>query len=416
MCGRIPSAFQYVIVQAMEHAAQPEAKTLLIINGIFGFAFALGGIFLQVFLFGLGGFHAVVEYNLVSACVLILFYIISGWLLNRISSRRLLLIGIAAYALLFLSLFLFREKSLDLLIPLGFINGAAMGIFWAAATLLQYMFTTDDTRYTFFGKQSFWFSVTGGIAPIIGGAIISLIGFVASKDVGYSVVFFAIALLMGALFYTAAALPDHGTITFSMRDVLTHRRSKLWVYVLVMEFCNGLFDFIFISFGAVIMFLIVREEFVLGVINAAGAIVAAGAGLAAIRVLKRNRLAFIPASFIAAIGIGLFAWQQNWWGLAGLIFLFSAAMPILGVESSKALFDVVDRSGGGWQKKYHLFLERENALGLGRVTSLLICFFLITDQNQLNIARSALGVIAFIPIALGLILYRISKTIGLRAK
>ncbi len=391
----------------MEQTTQREAKTLLVINGIFGFAIALGGIFLQVFLFGLGGFYAVVEYNLVTACALVLFYIISGLLLTKMSTRALLLMGIASHALLFLSLFLFREQSLDFLILLGFINGMAMGIFWAAMNLLQYIFTTSDTRHKFFGRQSFLFSITGGVAPIIGGAIISSIGLIASKDIGYSFVFFLIALLMGTLCYTAAQLPDHGTIQFSMRDVLHHRRSKLWLYVLAMDFCNGLFDFMFASFSAVIIFLIVKDEFLLGAINAAGSVMAACAGLAAGMILKRKKLAFIPASFIAALGILIFALEQNWWGLGALIFLFSAAMPILGVESSKALFDVLDRSGDEWKKKYHLFLERENALGFGRVSSLLICFFLITGHNDLHIARSALAVVACIPVAVGLIRYRI---------
>ncbi|MDP3769311.1 MAG: hypothetical protein U1A23_04655 [Candidatus Sungbacteria bacterium] len=391
----------------MEHTTQREAKTLLVINGIFGFAIALGGIFLQVFLFGLGGFYAVVEYNLVSACALVLFSIISGLLLTKMSARDLLLIGIGSHALLFISLFLFRGQSLDFLILLGFINGAAMGIFWAAMNLLQYIFTTSETRHTFFGRQSFLFSITGGVAPIIGGAIISLVGSFASKDIGYSVVFFLIALLMVVLYYTAATLPDHGMIHFSMRDVLAHRRSALWFYVLAMDFCNGLFDFMFASFSAVIIFLIVKDEFLLGSINAAGAVVAACAGLAAGMILKRKKLAFIPASFIAALGILIFALEQNWWGLGAMVFLFSAAMPILGIESSKALFDVLDRSGDGWKKKYHLFLERENALGLGRVSSLLICFFLITGQNELQVARSALAIIACIPVAVGLIRYRI---------
>ncbi|GEM_PF-1378061 len=391
----------------MEYTIQREAKTLLVINGIFGFAIALGGIFLQVFLFGLGGFHVVVEYNLVSACVLVLFYIISGLMLTKMSTRDLLLIGIGSHVLLFISLFLFREQSLDFLILLGFINGAATGIFWAAMNLLQYIFTTSETRHAYFGRQSFLFSITGGIAPIIGGTIISLVGFFTSKDIGYSVVFFVIALLMVMLYHTAATLPDHGTIQFSMRDVLTHRRSKLWLYVIVMDFCNGLFDFMFASFSAVIIFLIVKDELILGSINAAGAIVASCAGLAAGMILKRNKLAFIPASFMAALGIFLFALEQNWWGLGALVFLFSAAMPIIDIESTKALFDVLDRSGHEWKKKYHFFLERENALGLGRVVSLFICFFLITGENDLHIARSALGVVACIPLVVGLIRYRI---------
>ncbi len=393
----------------MEYTTSQETKILLKINGIYSFALFLGGIFLQVFLFTLGGFRALVEYNLVSAGSLLIFYFLSGWILTRVRSKNLLLFGISAYILLFSLLFLFREQSLSLLAVLGAIHGMATGIFWGVMNLLHYVFITQEARHRFFGRQSFLFSITGGVAPILGGMLISLMGFLVSKEFGYSFVFFLVAVLMALVYHQATKLPEQKVIDFSLHDMTKHRRSHIWKSVLLQDFFAGMFDAMFPAFSAVIIFLIVKEEFVLGFVNAAGAIIAACAGLSAGIILAKKQTSFIVASFIAAFGIGLFAWQQNWWGLIALTFLFNAAMPVIGVASSKTFFDVMDRLGRDWQKKYYLFLEREIALGLGRVSSLLLFLLAVSDRNQLEIARIAIGLLAFVPLCIGFFLMRIMR-------
>lgn len=392
----------------MEYTNPQEAKTLLKINGIFSFALSLGGIFLQVFLFTLGGFRAVVEYNLISALMVVIFYIISGWLLTWISLKKCLLLGMSAHILLFSLLFLFREQSRALLIPLGMVHGIAIGIFWGAMTSLQYIFTTDETRYRFFGHQSFLFSITGGIAPIIGGALISLSGFLISKEFGYSFVFFLIAVLMAYCYREAKKLPEHEPIDFSFIYVIRHRRSKVWKLALLHDFFYGLFDFMFISFTAIIMFLILKSEFLLGVVNGVGAIFAAGTGLLAGVILAKRKTSFVPAALIAAMGMAFLAWQQNWWGLIAFMFLFHTAMPLLNVASWKMLFDMLERSKKEWQKTYYLFLEREIMLGMGRIASLLIFFLVVSDQNQFKTARIAVGLLAIVLVCIGFILRRIT--------
>ena len=393
----------------MRQTSAREVVTLLKISGIFGFALSLGGIFLQVFLFTLGGFRAVAEYNLISVCFVVIFYLISGWLLARMTSKKLLLLGIAAHILLFSLLFLFREQSLVLLVALGIINGIAMGTFWAAMNLFHYIVTTDEMRHTFFGRQNFLFSVTGGIAPILGGMIISIGGLLVSKDFGYSIMFFLIALLMAVLYREAKKLPDSEAMMFSIFDMMHHRRSRVWKLVLIQDFFYGVFDFLFPALIAVITYLVVKEEIILGVVNASGAIVAACAALAARMILARKRTSFIAIALVAALGIGLFAAEQNWWGLLALTFLFNAAMPILNVATSKTFFDILDRSDDPQNKKYYLFLEREMVLGAGRIASLLIFFLVLNDANQYEIMRVGVAVLAVVPLCIGLVLRRVMQ-------
>ena len=396
----------------MERTSSQELNSLLKINGVCSFALSLGGIFLQVFLFTLGGFGAVAEYNLVAVAFIFLFFVISGWLLKRLQLKNVLLLGVAAYIAQFLLLFLFREHSLMLLIPLAILNGMGIGMFWAVMNLLQYIFTTEDVRHRYFGKQQFLSSLSGGIAPVIGGGLISFFGFAVSKTFGYSFVFFIIALLMGAVYGEAKKLPRHESIDFSLRHIMSHRRSRAWKLSLAQDFFYGLFDFMFGAFTAVLIFLVIKEEFVLGIVNAMGALVAAGAGLGASALLGKRPLSFLVASFAGAFGIMAFAAQQNWWGIGALVILFYAAMPVLTIASSKTFLDVIDRFEDPWRRKYHLFLEREIILNIGRMASLGIFLLFINEHNQLAVARIAVGLLAAIPLFAGVLQYQIMRELN----
>ena len=397
----------------MQHISSRETITLFKINGVFGFALALGEIFLQVFLFTLGGFQAVIKYNLISTCFIVVFAFFAGWLLTRTTSKNLLLMGLSGYIALFLLLFLFRENSLSLLVFLGMLHGMATGLFWAAMNLLQYVYTTDETRYRFFGTQSFLFSVTGGIAPIIGGIIISLSGALISKEAGYATLFFCIALLMSILFWEVKKISEQKHIQFSFCDMTRHRRSRVWNLVLINEFFYGLFDFLLMAFIPIFIFIIVKEEFVLGVLNAAAAVAASCAALFARFILTKKSTSFILTSFLSAFGLLMFSYQQNWWGIAALIIFYYATMPILNVAASKIIFKIIDSSSEhSWQYKYHFFLEREIMLNIGRIVSFFILILFIEDIKQFNISHLIIGTLAVLPLCIGFILYRMRYIIN----
>ena len=60
-----------------------EEKLLQKLIGLFFFATSLAGIFLNLFLFQLGGFRAVISYGLISLVFLFIIYFFSGYILNE---------------------------------------------------------------------------------------------------------------------------------------------------------------------------------------------------------------------------------------------------------------------------------------------------------------------------------------------
>lgn len=387
----------------------PELRLLLRIQTLFFFAYALGGIFLQVFLFTLGGFSAVALFNLITAGTSVVVYGASGFFLSRFCSKDILLAGLAAYAALFFTLFAFQDTSVSVLPILAMLNGIGGGMLWAALNLSHYLLIPADERHGYFGRQSFWMNTVQFVAPFLGGAMLLFFGLAVKTPVAYSLLFVIIAVMMAAVYWEATYLPRHSGVRFSVFDFKKHRRSWPWKLALAQDVGYGFFDFAFGAFSAVLIFLIAGNEFLLGLANSAGAAVAAIAGLIAGFLLRVKKKAYIAGMFFAPLGIFLFAWGQNVWGVLALILIYQSAMPFLTIATSKTMFDLIDYSSEPWQEKYHLFVEREAALGIGRIISLTLLYLLFTGQHQYEIARGWMVILAGIPFLVGVLHYGIVR-------
>lgn len=391
------------MLSSHEQSLLQEARLLLRIQGLFFFAISLGGIFLNVFLFKHGGFNAVIMYNVVSIMAILIFFVVAGLLLRRFSFKDIMLAGLAAYVLLYILLFLFREESMAILSVLGALSGIGTGLFWAVMNISEYIFTTSEIRQFYLGRQSFWAGITQGLAPLFGGLIIFLTGMIASNETGYAVIFLLIAVLLVATYVEAAKLPHGSGIRFFVRDISGHKRTSGWMLSLAQHFFHGFFDFPFGVFSSVLMFLILRQEVLLGVVNAVGMVIGGLAGLAAGLTLAKKRQRFAWSAIGGALGIGLFAFNQNGWGILALTLLYNSAMPFLNIAASTSVYNMIDAAQGTWHRKFHFFLEREIALNMGRCLS--FALFLIIVGNAAEpaaTARTWLLVLASMPLIIGI--------------
>lgn len=391
-----------------------EEKLLVKIQGLLFFSGSLAGVFLNVFLFKLGGFQLVIQYNLITLIVLVILYIFSGELLRRFSSRDLMRVGLLSFALLFGILFLLREQSLRFIVPLAILNGFGNGNFWPGNNLSQYILTKEETRHLFFGRQNFWINIAQAFGPIIGGVLIKVLGTVSTIETGYAVLFLVVAILMFYNVAQASKLPLHSKVEFSIFQIFAHKRTKSWLIVLQQQFLYGLFDVAFGTISGILIFLIVKGEFLLGTVNTTSAIVFALSSLIAGGILQRNKHAYLLGMIMAPIGFLIFSWQQNLLGILSLIFVINVFLPYLNISTSKAIYDVMDRVTDNWQNKYHFLIERDSVLGLGRIINYFILFLIFTPYNQVEIAKSWLLVIPVVPLVIGLLQwFQYNKTFSL---
>jgi hypothetical protein len=75
----------------------------------------------------------------------------------------------------------------------------------------------------------------------------------------------------------------------------------------------------------------------------------------------------------------------------------------------KTYYDVMDSLPGEWQTRYHFMIEREFALGAGRLLSFGALLLFLTPQNQVAIATQWILCIAALPLLVGVLQYVIRR-------
>lgn len=379
-----------------------EEKLLQKIQGLFFFAGAIAGVFLNLFLFQLGNFRTVVIFDLITLVILFIMYLFSGKLLQRFSSRTLIRAGLMAFILEYFLLFLLRERAIDYVVPLAIIMGLGHGSFWPGNNLSQYIITHSHSRNRYFGQLNFWLNIGLGIGPIIGGGIIYLTKLLDAKFTGYALVFLLVALVDIYIIFLANKLPRHTGIEFKFNYLWSHRRSLSWKIVLTQQFLWGLFDVAFATLSGVLIFLIVKTELSVGIVRTVSSILFAVASIWAGNMLQRKNHAYLHGMLGSSLGLLIFGLGQNWWGVVGLT-ISNLFAPFLPIATSKTIYDVIDQIDEPWQRKYHFLVERDSILGLGRIFNYVVILLLFTPTNQVAVAKTWVLVIPVFPLLIGLL-------------
>ncbi len=378
-----------------------EEWQLIKLNGLFFFTVSIAGIFVNLFLFQLGGFRAVVTYGLFNLTLLLIVYFLSGYLLKKYSSKTLIRSGVLLFVISYTLLFLLGEKSINFLIPLGIIQGLANGCYWSGNNLTQYIATHEHSRNEYFGKLFFYINIGSGFGPVLGGSIIYFFSFYSLKFVGYSSVFFLVALLFAVLFWITNNFPSHKGNQFSFWEILKHKRLSKWRIVLLQQFLYGLFDISFGSISTILIFLFLKQEFSVGVVNTVLSFVFALANFLAIRLLKKYKRIYILGMFLSTLGLFLFGITQTWLGIFGLIFLSHSFLPLLNITTSKGIYDTIDSVKEDWRNKYHFLVERELAINSARILIYAVLLVFFTSENQIAVSRTWILIIPVLPLLIG---------------
>ena len=312
-----------------------------------------------------------------------------------------------------MALFLLKEQSVKFIIPLGLLSGFSAGNYWAGFNLNQYIFTNKEKRVEYFGSVTGVVNFLSAFAPFIGGTIISL--FIASnvfgREAGYSFLFFLVFMLLMAMVFLIGKLPSHGIPNFAYKHIIFHKRLRSWKLILWQQFFLGLYD---TSLGLVIsilFFIILKNEFNLGGIQTLAFILGSLGSIISIKLLNKNKNYYWAGSLGLAIGIGLFALWQNWYGIIFFIIVTGFCAPFLNNWLSTIYFRTMDEIDIHWTEKYHLMLERDIALGIPRILSLLFLFIYLQFGNQIKLAQLWLYFLPFFPLMLGLLLNKMNNEI-----
>lgn len=388
-----------------------DEKSLIQVQALNSFATALASIFLQIYIFRLTGFVGVVFFNLSTYIFLLTFYTLSGFLLRRFSTNTLILGGIFLNVFLYLLLIVLKQNAVNYLFSLGIVNGIGSGLYWSGFNLSQYIHTSSRTRDDYFGKGSSFIYVGSSIGPLLGGLIVaSLNSFFHFPYVGYYALFSIVVLINLSLFFIAYKLPAYKGVQFSVKQLFIEK-SKKWRLVLQQNVVLGLWDLAFFTLTSILLFQIIKSEAGVGLVRALILILAAVVSFFAGKFLSRFKRLYLLGAIGTALSIAIFAFSQNLSGVIILGFVYGISSPFLNIPLSSATLNTIDENKKSWQEKYHMFLERDGVLGFARVISYFVLYFLFLSFDKTDVAKNWLIVISVFPLILGLLLYKMKKTI-----
>ncbi len=382
-----------------------DERKLLIIQGCDILAYSLAGVFVTVFFFSHSTLSTTALFRAITFASMVFFFALTGRLLKYISAGMLIKFSLGGGALYFLLLFLLREQSIRWYVPLGILDGAMGGIFWAAFNLYQYIVSSSGRRVAYFGWGQALFNLASAIGPTIGGLVIVVssrtsIGLTG----GYTILFLIVSIILGVTAFIVGKLPVHGDIAFSYKHLLTHKRSVGWKLVLGQQALLGLYDVSLGTVTSVLFFLIIQSESKLGILLTVGSLLATVTSIIVTRTLVKYPQLYWAGIFGSMLSIVVFAYQQNVMGMWLMIGIAGMTLPFMMTKLSAAYFDALDQAPGTWENKFHMMIERDGLLGLLRMISYIILFFILRGGNEITIARTWLYIIPVIPFAIGVLL------------
>ncbi len=384
-----------------------EENHLIFIVVVSTFASALAGIFLQIYVFRLSGFEGTMLFNLSLFIALLLSYLFSGFLLRKYSTHLLIGSSFIVNILAYLLIILLQANAVHYLIIIGLTFGVSAGNFWSGFNLSQYILTSQHSRTAYFGKSLSFIQIASALGPIFGGAVVVVVNYLTKNSyTGYYFLFLIVVFINLFLFINTKKLPAYTKIQFSFKDLVNHQRSRKWKIVLGQNFVGGLYDAAFNTIFAILLFLIIRNESLIGSARTGMLLFVALTSIIGIKLLAKHSWLYIAGTLGTVLSIVIFAVFQNWLGIFLFALINGLATPFFSIPVSLAILNTIDENKLPWQKKYHMLLERDGILGFARVISYIFLLILFTFYNKENVARNWMIAIAIFPLIIGFLLHK----------
>jgi len=368
-----------------------ETRQLVKIMTLYCFAATLSGIFINIFIWRqTNNFAPIVIYNFFLFVALGIIYLFSGYWLLHYSARSLVKLSFVNLTIFYALLIMLRERAIIWLVPLGLLKGIGEGLFWSGFNLHQYVHTRKSDRDYYFGVMTFWVSFASICGPLLGGLIV-IVGnnLIKHSFIGYYVLFFLTAAVLCLAFQQAFKFPRFSKIQFKISDIKRVIVSNSnFKKVLGQQALLGLKDVSMITIISIFAFIILSNEFYLGLYSSIVGLCAAIFGFLAGKLLRshnRIKLSFVSA-VILSTGAIVFAISQN----IGTLIIYGASVVLgafLDISLGTVYLSVIDQDQRPWREKYAYFISRETVLGFGRITSYFLLWIFFTYFRQETVVK-----------------------------
>jgi YQGE family putative transporter len=373
-------------------------KILILTNLIYAFVLPVIDIFVASYIMRNSNDPSkVMMYQLAIYTGIPITFFINGFLLNTVNIKKLFSLGMLLSGVSMVYMMSLDEISYSGLISAGLIMGMSFGLYWANRDYLVLATTSDKTRNFYYGLDTFFYTLTAVIVPvIIGWYLMSGSDSTSNESVnsGYRVVtgvVFIFTILASIVFHFGDYEKPRN------EKFLYFKFHKLWTKMLQMAVLKGLAQGFIVTAPAMLMMKFFASEGALGTAQSVGAIIAAVIMLILGKLSKpKHRLVIFSIGLIFFFLASFFnSLMFNSTGVIIFIFLLLIARPILDIAYFPIQLKVIDiLSELENRNEFSYILNHEFGLYIGRLvgagTFLGIAYF----GNADDALRYALLIIA----------------------
>jgi YQGE family putative transporter len=362
-----------------------EAWVLLSVSGLHAFSFSLSNAFVNVFLWKINrSLFQIGLYNLANYFAIALTFILAGWITKKVDRVISIRIGVALQALFYLTVLILDTKAVDYVVLLGFFLGLGNGFFWMSYNVLYFEISERDNRDVMNGISGFITSLSGMIAPLLSGFIITKV----DHFLGYRIIFgisLGIFVLSVVVSFWLKLRKAEGSFQLWKVLAISTKPKTNWFWVQLATFFQGLREGVFMFLTGMLVYFITKNELTLGSYFTAASVVSLISYFLLGRYLRPAWR--IHAMLIATIMMGLliipFLIYWNIWTvmLYGVgLYLF---YPFYYATLTSITYDVIGEHKEAVELRVEYVVTKELVLNLGRLISL--CIFLIIISRNPNI-------------------------------
>lgn len=381
-------------------------RMLLLTNLIYGLVMPIIELFIGAYIMrNSSDISLVVVFQLAVYTGIPTTFMINGFLLNRVPISRLYSLGMLLSGVSMTAMMMLDQLDTLGVFLAGLIMGLSYGFFWANRDFLALNTTKDGNRNYYYGIETFFYTITGIIVPLMAGAFIA-----ATQKNGWfsGNVNFAYYILTGfvfALTIIASILVHRGEFKNPKKaPFLFLKFDRLWNKMLVMASLKGVAQGYIVTAPVMLIMRLVGQEGELGLIQSIGAV------LSAILLYVLGRTAGPKHRLmIYTVGLSLFvlgalfnATMYNSTGVILFVICLIFARPLLDIAYFPIQLKVIDYIAAKEKRNEFAYIfNHELGLYVGRLFGCGLFILLaryVSDYVALRYALLVIAVVHFLGI------------------
>ncbi|MGG1617495.1 MFS transporter [Paenibacillus sp. NRS-1782] len=347
---------------------------LLSLNGLFVFAAALSGTFLNVYLWKSRQDYAMIGwFNVSQQIALGITVWVAGKWVKEHNKMNALRVGTALSGLFYLVVLYTGSQAVHYIWPLGMILGAALGLFWLAFNVIFFEVTDQGSRDHFNGWVGLLGSFSGIVGPLLSGWIIARM----EDDAGYRVIFsislafYVIGVVLSFFLHKRKTTGSYNWLESKQR---LSQKGSMWRPLSLSLVTQGIREGVFAFLITLLVYVATQQEWKLAQFSLITSAVSFFSFWAAGKWLKPQyrSVGMLLGAVLLVIVLLPLLWRMQYSTLLIMGIGTALFLPLYLIPMISASFDLMGVSEEDVNQRVELVVLRELCLMVGRLSGMLI--------------------------------------------